>query len=198
VTRQTALLLHGLALVWAVPVLVFLAGKVALASGSGEGSAGATARAAPNPPCPGQRDASAPVALQELAMQCLVDRARRERGLPDFARVPGLDRAADRKSGDVLRCDEFDHEACGREFAYWIERFGHFGDGCSGVAENIAWGTGSRAAPAGIFRAWMRSPGHRENILGPYALTGVGLRIGTLEGRPGAHVWTQEFAAEGC
>ena len=33
-----------------------------------------------------------------------------------------------------------------------------------------------------IFRSWMHSPGHRENILGPYEEIGIGLRIGRLEG----------------
>lgn len=131
-------------------------------------------------------------------MRCLVDRARRARGLPGFTAAAGLDRAAGRKSADILRCDEFDHEACGREFSYWIQRFGHFGAGCSGIAENIAWGTGSFATPRSIFRSWMRSPGHRENILGPYELIGIGLRTGSLEGRRGAHVWTQEFARRDC
>jgi uncharacterized protein YkwD len=46
-----------------------------------------------------------------------------------------------------------------------------------------------------IFRAWMRSAGHRENILGPYEEIGIGLRIGALEGNPAAHVWAQDFGA---
>ncbi|MGB7686458.1 MAG: CAP domain-containing protein [Solirubrobacterales bacterium] len=131
-------------------------------------------------------------------MRCLVDGARTARGLPSFGAAAGLDRAATRKSADILRCGEFTHEACGREFSYWIRRFGHFGAGCSGIAENIAWGTGSFATPRAIFRAWMRSPGHRRNILGSYGLVGIGMRVGALEGRSGAHVWTQEFAGRDC
>ena len=46
-----------------------------------------------------------------------------------------------------------------------------------------------------IFSAWIHSPGHRENILGPYRQIGIGLRVGGLEGYGGAHVWTQEFGA---
>jgi uncharacterized protein YkwD len=142
--------------------------------------------------CAGQGDAGALSAAQEKTMLCLVNRARRRRGLaPLRARRP-LTRAADRKSGDVLRCDEFSHEACGREFTYWMTRFGY--RGCR-EGENLAWGSGRYATPGSIFRMWMHSQGHRENILGPYEDTGLGLRIGTLEGNEGAHVWTEEFGA---
>lgn len=95
-------------------------------------------------------------------MLCLVNRARRTRGLAPLTALKSLNRAADRKSGDILRCDEFSHEACGREFTYWMAHFGYHG--CS-EGENIAWGSGSLGTPRSIFRAWMHSPGHRENIL---------------------------------
>jgi uncharacterized protein YkwD len=106
-----------------------------------------------------------------------------------------LDRAAAHKSRDVLRCDEFSHEACGRPFTYWMSRFGY--QGCL-EGENLAWGTGRYATPRAVFRMWMRSPGHRENILGPYQDTGLGLQLGTLEGFHGSHVWTEEFGSRGC
>ncbi len=128
-------------------------------------------------------------------MLCLVNRARSARGLAPLVALGSLARAADRKSGDILRCDEFSHEACGREFTYWMSRFGYHG--CS-EGENIAWGSGSLGTPISIFQAWMHSQGHRENILGSYEDTGIGLRIGTLEGYGGAHVWTQEFGTRSC
>ena len=71
-----------------------------------------------------------------------------------------------RKSADILRCDEFSHEACGREFTYWIERFGY--RGCWRAARTSPGGR-RLGSVRSIFRAWMHSPGHRENILGPYA-----------------------------
>jgi uncharacterized protein YkwD len=146
-------------------------------------------------PCPGQDDASAPAAKQERTMLCLVNRARRLRDLPSLHAVPALRRSTDRKSGDILRCDEFSHEACDREFTYWMTKFGY--EGCR-EGENIAWGSGGLATPASVFEMWMHSPGHRRNILGPYRDTGIGLRVGRLEGYGGAHVWTQEFGSEDC
>jgi uncharacterized protein YkwD len=148
---------------------------------------------APIKACPGQRQAGAPLARQVRAMRCLTDTARRRRGLPALRRVRVLDRAAARKSADILRCDEFSHEACGRDFTFWLDRSGYLRR-CSSVGENIAWGTGSHATARSIFAAWLRSPGHRANILGRgYEELGVGLRIGRLEGHGGAHVWTQEL-----
>jgi len=145
---------------------------------------------APVSSCPDQTDSSAPAAAQVQAMRCLTNFARRGHGLAPLAASAPLNSAAVHKSADVLRCDEFSHEACGRDFAYWIERSGYAG-GC--LAENIAWGNGSLGSVSSIFRDWMHSPGHRRNILGPYEEIGIGLRIGKLEGYGGAHVWTQDF-----
>jgi uncharacterized protein YkwD len=142
--------------------------------------------------CPGQGDAGAPPTAQERTMLCLVNGARKQRGLEPLAAPASLARAAAHKSADILRCDEFSHEACGREFTYWIERVGY--RGCS-EGENIAYGGGSYATPRSIFQMWMRSSGHRENILGAYEDIGIGLQVGELEGYGGAHVWTQEFGA---
>lgn len=95
----------------------------------------------------------------------------------------------------MLRCDDFDHEACGRDFTYWMQRVGYLGGGCWQAAENIAFGTGSYGTVRAIFRGWIHSPGHRANILDDSQDLGVGLRVGTLEGYRGAHVWTQQFGS---
>jgi len=126
-------------------------------------------------------------------MRCLVNRARERRGLESLAAPRSLAGASDRKSGDILRCDEFSHEACGREFTYWIERSGY--GGCS-LGENIAYGSGY-ATPRRIFALWMHSAGHRRNILGRFTDIGIGLRVGELEGDR-VHVWTQEFRSRDC
>ncbi len=127
-------------------------------------------------------------------MLCLVNRARDALGLAPLAAPRSLARAAERKSGDILRCDEFSHEACGREFTYWFDQVGYHG--CR-EAENIAYARGGFATPKRIFGLWMGSPGHRRNILGPYREIGIGLRIGALGGHR-AHIWTQEFGIRDC
>jgi uncharacterized protein YkwD len=126
--------------------------------------------------CPGQGRANAAPAIQERAMLCLVNRARLARGLGPLEVLVPLERAAAHKSGDVIRCDEFSHEACGRPFTYWTDRFGY--RSCA-EGENIAWGSGSYATPRAIFGMWMHSQGHRENVRG-------------------AHIWTEEFGSREC
>jgi uncharacterized protein YkwD len=150
---------------------------------------------APASACPGQTNPSAAAATQERAMRCLTNFARRGRGLGPLGASAVLARAAGHKSADILRCNDFSHEACGRPFAYWIELLGY--PDC-GAGENIAWGSGRLGSVRSIFRSWMRSPGHRENILGAYDEIGIGLRVGRLEGFSGAHVWTQNFGRRGC
>jgi uncharacterized protein YkwD len=145
--------------------------------------------------CAGQGDAGAAAAAQEKAMLCLVNRARQGRGLAPLSAPSMLARAADRKSADILRCDEFSHEACGREFTYWFEQVGY--RGCR-EGENIAYASGSYATPRTIFNLWMNSAGHRRNILGPYREIGIGLRVGALGNVDGAHVWTQELGSRDC
>lgn len=43
---------------------------------------------------------------------------------------------------------------------------------CRGGAENVAY---YRLSPKQLVDAWMKSAGHRRNILGPYNLTGIGI-----------------------
>ena len=128
-------------------------------------------------------------------MLCLVNQARANRGLEPLGAPSTLARSAARKSADVIRCDEFSHEACGRDTEYWPDQLGY--DGC--VGENIAYSVGRAATPRAIFRLWMNSQGHRENILrSSYDDIGIGMQIGEVEGVIGAHVWTQQFGISGC
>jgi len=47
-------------------------------------------------------------------------------------------------------------------------------------------------------QAWLESPEHHANILGPYKEIGIGVNVGELEGREGAAVWTQDFGSHKC
>lgn len=127
-------------------------------------------------------------------MRCLHDFARRQAGSARLARIRLLARSSGAKSRDILRCDSFSHEACGREFTYWIERFG-YGGRCWSAGENIAYGSpGAYATPRIIMRGWLHSTGHRQNILRRiFTDFNVGLAIGELDGLPDTHVWTAHF-----
>lgn len=126
-------------------------------------------------------------------MRCLTNYARVHAGLAPLVSDPALNRSASLKSRDILRCHQFDHRACGRNFLYWIERAGYLDSSCWKVGENIALGTGAEGTPRAIFDAWLGSEDHRHNILGPYRDLGVGVRVGTFGDLGDAHVWTQHF-----
>jgi uncharacterized protein YkwD len=176
-----------------IAALAALAASLAAAPGA---SADSTSRlVAPASACPGSGDLGESTASQERAMLCMTNFARHRAGLRELADARALDRSAVHRSGDILRCDSFSHEACGRAFTYWMGRFGYLSDPCWRAGENIAWGSGSYATVRAIFNGWMHSREHRENILGRYRQIGIGLRVGGLEGNPGAHVWTQDFGA---
>lgn len=148
---------------------------------------------APTGLCPGQTEADASTAEQREAMRCMVDFARHNAGLNALADSGELDRSAEAKAGDVLHCDSFSHYACGRDFTFWIRQVGYIPAHCWRVAENLAWGSGPERSVRSLFSALIHSPEHRANILGRYSQLGVGLRVGSLDGRSGAHVWTQHF-----
>lgn len=149
---------------------------------------------APTAVCAGQ-SLKAPAEAQESAMLCMTDYARAQAGQAPLTTAPELDESADDKGADILRCDSFSHFACGREFTYWMRQTGYISSQCWRVGENLAWGDGSYGTVRSIFRAWMNSAGHRENILGDFTQIGISLQVGTLAGQPQTHVWAQHFGS---
>jgi uncharacterized protein YkwD len=147
--------------------------------------------------CPGQTATGLSAEEQAGVMLCMTNYARGVNGMPPLLLSRQLGRAAEQKSADIVDCDEFSHEACGRPFQFWIQRYGYL-KGCWRAAENIAWGTGSYSTVGSIFTAWLESPEHHENILGPYKEIGIGLRVGEVEGHEEAAVWTQDFGSHKC
>jgi uncharacterized protein YkwD len=59
----------------------------------------------------------------------------------------------------------------------------------SEVAENVASNRGSRDPIAKAVQSWIESTGHRENMLGEYSLTGVGV----AQNERGQYFFTQIF-----
>jgi uncharacterized protein YkwD len=181
-----------------VAASIALLGAVASATAAQPPAAGFDRLLAPASACPHQNQPALANKVQLQAMLCLTNYARSHSKLARIAANPQLVEAAAGKVRDILRCGEFSHEACGREFTYWMEKSGYLSGSCWEAAENIAWGTGAIGTPRAIMRAWLHSAGHRENILGPYTDIGIGLREGAIEGTTGAHVWVQEFGSHTC
>jgi uncharacterized protein YkwD len=145
--------------------------------------------------CPTVVDLDAPIVAQQSAMLCLVNETRERWGLPPLTESPLLLSSAIDKGKDLIRCNEFSHTACGREFSYWIHDTGYMDSDCWRAGENLAWGVEGQGTVGSIFRAWMHSPAHRENILGDFEETGIELEVTELGGLSGVHLWVQHFGS---
>ena len=126
-------------------------------------------------------------------MACLTNYARARSGLKRYRVKSRLNRSAGLKAADILRCSAFSHTACGRPFDWWIKKK-YVTRRCYWTSENIAWGSRTVGGARDIFKAWMKSPGHRAAILNrQYRDLGIGFGGGSFQGRPSARVWVQHF-----
>ena len=153
---------------------------------------------APRSKCPGQQNLHAPEPMQEKAMRCLIDYARSHAGARRLSSQRGLEKAAGRKSGDVMRCG-FSHTACGRPADTYARRFGYMNASSWSWGENLAWGRGSLGTARNILKAWLNSPPHRETMLnGSFEHLGLGLKRGSFSGHANAAIWVLELGCHGC
>ena len=67
--------------------------------------------------CPGGEQLDAPLVQQAETMVCLVNYARRKRGLGPVPAVTLLDQSSLAKAQRIARCADFDHDACGEDAA---------------------------------------------------------------------------------
>lgn len=166
----------------AVPTTVAVLALAASATGAPPAELTAPAATA----APTASAAASSRAANERAIRTCVNREREKRGLAPLRVNASLARAARDHAENMRRQGFFDHtDPEGRGPSERVERLtGVF----SGVGENIGGGYATGAAAC---RAWMRSSGHRANILrSSYA------RIGTGYARGGRlrHYWVQVFA----
>jgi uncharacterized protein YkwD len=130
--------------------------------------------------CPYSSSRVSAVAVSKVsqATLCLINRERARHGLTALVRDARLRRAAARHARDMVRKGYFAHGT----FTDRIADAGYPIGTRFLVGENLAWATGRLAAAKHVVRAWMRSPGHRHNILFPaYRAAGIGL----VRGAPG-------------
>jgi uncharacterized protein YkwD len=120
------------------------------------------------------------------ATLCLVNRERAERDRSRLRSNGHLEHAAQRHSSDMVRRAYFGHVSPGggtlvdrvKDSTFYLR-----GARSWGLGENLAWGSGTRATPRQTVAAWMRSPGHRKNILtGSFRELGVGVSLGSPRG----------------
>lgn len=130
------------------------------------------------------------------ATLCLLNEERTSRGLKRLRFDSDQKKAAARHNRVMVRKSCFSHECPGeKDLVTRIASTGYLPCSCTwGVAENIAWGSGSKASPQAIVAAWMGSPDHRVNILNPrYDEIGVAIASGSPEGHANASTYTTDF-----
>ena len=149
--------------------------------------------------CPGQTNAGLSTGTQESVMRCMHNHARAKVGRSGLRAHSLLGSSSDAKTADMIRCKQFSHTACGRSMSYHFNRVGYTSCRSWGIAENIAWGTGSYGSVRSTMSRWLHSDGHRINLLrSAFRDAGFGLRRGTFLGRSGAAVWTAHFGYRAC
>lgn len=148
----------------------------AAANPFGQAAANPFGQAAPARGAAGDAPVDKPAQVKRLLE--LVNKERAKVGAGPLTLDPKLNTAAQAHSADMAKRGFFSHDTPeGKKF---FQRAGEAGT--NAFAENIA---GGQATPEGALEAWLKSPGHRKNLLNP-AFTRMG--AGMEEGR-----WTQMF-----
>jgi uncharacterized protein YkwD len=107
-----------------------------------------------------------PPELVELV--ALHNRERAAEKLEPLVANAKLTAAALTQARDMAEHEKMSHEGSdGSKFNERIERQGYLG---RRMGENVAWG---QKTPAEVMRVWMKSPHHRDNILGKFSEIGV-------------------------
>jgi uncharacterized protein YkwD len=135
------------------------------------------------------------IAGAKTATLCLLNAERSARGLSRLTSDGQLGKAAQRYSASMVRQRFFDHVSpSGSTLDSRVRRgTSYLRGGVRGwsLGENIAWG-------AGDHRSWMRSSGHRRNILDRrFRHIGIGVATGApgdVQGQPAA-TYTTDFGS---
>ncbi|MFC0091631.1 CAP domain-containing protein [Allobacillus sp. GCM10007491] len=118
----------------------------------------------------------------------LTNREREVNGLPTLKIDPELQDVAQEKSADMADLNYFSHES--PTYGSPFDMLNEFGIDYEVAAENIAAGFFD---PEDVVNGWMKSEGHRENILNQN-VTHIG--VGFEEGGEMGTYWTQLFIAK--
>ena len=110
--------------------------------------------------CPGGERTDVSIARRADTVMCLVNYARKQRGLRELRVAAILNGASERKAQAILRCRNFSHSPCGGDWTESVKSTGY--DGLFG--ENLYLATGLFGAPRPTMDAWLNSTPHRENL----------------------------------
>ena len=132
-------------------------------------------------------EASAPwidprIDLEYLALRVLAEAnaVRMKSGAGPLVMDPALRRAARRYSRELAQRGEIEHHSRTPGRRTFRQRIAAEGAEARVAGENLARLTASvESLPERAVRAWMKSPGHRRNLLDPiFTRTGIGVMLG--------------------
>ncbi|KAI9596673.1 CAP domain-containing protein [Syncephalis fuscata] len=118
---------------------------------------------------------------------CLVNQFRAKNNMPALSMDDSLNRAAQKHSDLQAKSNKMEHRLPGE--GGLLERFRQQGGSWSSGAENIAFGYQTEDA---VMNGWIKSPGHRANLLGRHTHIGHGMTTGNKNTK----YWTQDFATD--
>lgn len=124
----------------------------------------------------------------ENAVLLQVNQERQKAGLKPLEMDWELARVARLKSQDMAQKNYFSHTS--PTYGSPFDMMKQFGINFKAAGENIASG---QTTPNDVMAAWMKSQGHRENILKP-EFTHLG--VGYYRGGSYGHMWTQMFISK--
>lgn len=135
--------------------------------------------------CPGadQLPLLSTPASAKSATLCLLNDQRAANGLAPLTSQPVLEAAATGYAQAMVEQRFFAHVSPSGETL--DERLAAYTTGAGGftIGENLAWGQGVLGTPAATMNAWMRSQGHRDNILSAsFDEIGIGIVSGSPKG----------------
>lgn len=146
----------------------------------------------PSTSCPGSTDSPGTSALVERAMICTLNYARIRQGLSALHVSPQLQRSSRLKALELIRCQEFSHEPCGRDARAVADAVGY---PKVSWGENLYAGSGPFAPARVAAGGWLNSEHHRENLFRPqWTEQGIAVVVAKrFKGQRDVAVWVSEF-----
>jgi uncharacterized protein YkwD len=155
---------------------------------------------APESACPGSDDLGASLRVEEQVELCLLNYARGIEGVGPLNIAPALMSSAKFKADDIVRCNQFAHDACGFDVRQRFADSGYFRtDVPTRFGENLAWGSVDAGSPRGALLGWLDSPEHRANLFKPeWTEQGIALvYVPSFRGVENSRIWVSHFGHQG-
>jgi uncharacterized protein YkwD len=140
---------------------------------------------------------TAPPAVVERAVLCLVNGERAAAGLAPVERAGALELAAQRHASDMVARRYFAHVSpSGGTLDKRARRAGYLTRSCWALGEDLGWALPGVSSAAAVVDAWMASPKHRAVILDrDFRDAGIGLVTRTPSGDGAGATFVLEMGA---